>query len=194
MDVLPFDLVVFDLETNGRPHPGMRIIELGAVRLAGADLREVDSFSELVLPEAHLGTTEKATSVHTLTQVDLEQRGRHIGSVLGEFAAWCLAPERPYVLASWGTHFDVGLLRRMHEEVVVVKYPHPGTAFCAKTAVWAHLLGRGDVVSRCGLGSALRHLGLQVEGERHRALDDARMAAACLRKVFGRAGFPEKTS
>lgn len=178
----PYDIVLLDLETNGLPPEGgeVRIVEIGAVRLEASTLRELESFSMLVDGRP---MTPKATSVTTITDAMLE--GRQKFEAAGRvFSDWVWRAGRPFILSSWGVHFDIPCLRSEYRRVGG-KFPFPGKTFDAKTAAVHFFWLRGCAVKTCSVERALARLGLSFDGLAHRALDDARNEARILRVVSG---------
>jgi DNA polymerase III epsilon subunit-like protein len=146
---LPFELVVFDLETNGLEEPDVRIVEIGAVRLK-RDLDIADTYSRLVDGRP---MTPEATSVNTITDDMLEGQPA-FERVWKEFADYC-GNRNKYVLAAWGAYFDVSVLRSEHRRIGV-PYPHPGRALDIKAIAWFDSFRRGDPSRGAGLDSMCR--------------------------------------
>lgn len=174
---LPFELIVFDVETNGSQEH--RIVDLGAVRL-DRDLREVDSWSSLIDGRP---ITEEAAKINNITEEMLKGKPT-FAEVHAQFDDWC-AKSDLYVLSAFGAYFDVPVLRAEYARLGR-KFPHPGHAFDVKSVLWWELLKRGLPCKRLNVDHALELLGMQYEGTRHRGLDDARMEARMLQKIHGR--------
>lgn len=170
---LPFDLIVFDLETAGENH---RIVEIGAVRL-DRDLNLVDRWSSLVDGRP---VDEKTMAVHHITDDMLAGKPK-FAEIHAEFDEWCRKSD-PYVMAAFGAYFDVPVLREEYKRLGR-PYPHPGHAMDIKAVVWWHLLKKEFPCKYLGVDRALELLGLTFEGTRHRGADDAWNEARLLRFV-----------
>jgi DNA polymerase III epsilon subunit-like protein len=182
---IPFDIVLLDLETNGKDVPDVRIVEIGAVRL-DRQLKITNQFSQLIDGRP---MTSEATAVNTITDAMLEGAPNFFeGS--GRFLEWCRKAGKDYLLSSWGTYFDITVLRSEYRRINV-KYPHPGRALDAKALAWAWTWTTENPSGTGGVGSIAKRLGLPFEGTPHRALDDARMSAKILRAIAERIGLCE---
>jgi len=174
------DIIVLDLEANTLDIPDVRITEIGAVRLAQSTLKEVSSFSTLVdgrpLPPKATGITG-ITDEMLAGQPAFLEAGRR-------FAEWVWQSGKNYLMASWGTHYDIPVLRYEYRRTTG-KYPLLGKALCLKSVAYSFFWTRGVGIRRMGVETALRCLGLEFEGKPHRALDDARNEARILRAVLG---------
>lgn len=170
----PFDLIVLDLETTGRPDD--RILEIGAVRL-NDDLEIQDSFQVLVdgspIPEAVI-------KVHGITE-ELVAGAPDFGEAYAPFVEWC---ERSpaYVLAAWPTSYEIPVLKAEYKRFGL-KYPHPWQSMDIKSIVWDRAIELGHLTRRMSVDRGLDIFGLAVEGRRHRALPDAIMEAKLLIKA-----------
>ncbi len=179
---LPFDLIVFDLETNGASEEAPndhRIVEIGAVRL-DADLRIVDEFSMLVDGRPVLPAVVK---IHGITDQDLEGKPKFV-EMHSEFDAWC-GKRQEYVFGAWGAYFDIPVLRAEYTRAGR-KYPHRGESFDVKAAVWWDLLSKGKPAKRLGLEQAAGLYGIPFFGKQHKAVDDARMTVRVLQAIAGK--------
>lgn len=156
--------IVFDVETTGlRPDRGDRIIEIGAVALMGEDT--VDEFSTLVHPEHSI--PRDVTIIHGITEEMLVgQPGPD--EVIPRFHEFIGTS----TLVAHNAEFDVTFLRyefdrlglrlnnRHRCTLKMVRKRYPGLPNY-------HL----ETVARRLLGISAE------EGQRHRALDDARLTA-----------------
>lgn len=174
---LPFDLIVFDLETAGSPNH--RIIEIGAVRL-DPDLRLIDRWSSLVDGRP---VSQEVVKIHGITDEMLEGT-RKFAEVHGEFDEWC-AKSTWYLLSAFGAYFDMPVLRAEYDRIGM-KFPHRGEAFDIKPLVWWEIFKKGLPSKSLNLNRALELLGLKYEGVRHRGPDDAWNEARLLLKMAGR--------
>ena len=174
---LPFDTVVFDLETAGSPDH--RIVEIGAVRLS-PDLRVMDRWSSLVDGRP---VSEEVVRIHHITDEMLVGKPR-FAEVHGEFDDWCAKSEY-YLLSAFGAYFDGPVLRAEYDRIGM-KYPHRGEMFDIKSVAWWEFFRRGLPCKGLKLDRALDLAGLKFEGTRHRALPDAWNEARLLLKFSGR--------
>lgn len=170
---LPFDLIVIDLETAG--DPDQRIVEIGCVRLDN-HLEFVSEYSALVDGRPVHPTV---LDIHHISENMLDGKPK-FREARHDFEAWCKERE-PYALCSW-SDFDHCTLRDEYRREGL-KYPHSGHALDLKAIVWWDALKRGVPSRTLTVDRALSLLGIPFEGERHRALPDARMEARILQQV-----------
>lgn len=130
MLIYPHELVVFDLETTDIDLGPPEIVEIGAVFL-NTTLDEVARFSKIVRPtklENFNEFCQKYTGI-TLDEVEAAKPFVEVWREFAEFTKWNNA-----VLAAWGTHFDVAVLREEYRRATL-SYPHKGMPFDVKSAV-----------------------------------------------------------
>lgn len=180
----PCDLMVVDLETNGRDVPDIRITEIGAVSLEKDTLRELQHFSIYVgRSENDPPLSEKSIEITGITNDTL--RGWKPFSFAGKlFSEWAYRMGDRFIPTAWGTHFDIPTLRWEYARNGM-KFGLPGKSFCIKSAMYNFSWSRGVPIYRCSVQTALRILGLEFEGKEHSALDDARNEARILRVIAG---------
>ncbi|MDT8421042.1 MAG: 3'-5' exonuclease [Desulfuromonadales bacterium] len=164
--------VIFDIETTGlSPSQGHRIIELGAVRLSAGQV--VDEFHSLI--DAGVPIDPRAQAVHGISRTMLlgqpqpEQAIRRFREFLG--AARLVAHNAP---------FDTRFLRA---EFAQFGHDLPNSIECT-----LKLSRRLLSLSNYRLETVYRHLGGELSSriQRHRALDDARMAAFVWIRLLGK--------
>lgn len=173
-----------DLETNGasKENPNdHRIIEIGAVRL-DEDLRFVDEFSMLVDGRP---VQPEVVKIHGIRNEDLAGKQKFAEAHV-EFDSWC-GMKQEYLLGAWGAYFDIPVLRSEYGKLGA-KYPHRGETLDVKGAAWVDLLKKGMPVRHLSLEQAAGLYGIPFQGKKHRAVDDARMAALILLAVSGKRG------
>lgn len=174
---LPYDLIVYDLETNGADMPDTRITEIGAVRVS-QDFRIGNSFSQLVDGRP---LTAKSIEVTGITAETLDGKPP-FAEAAKMFEAWCLQSKR-YLLCAWGTHYDIPVLR-MEYRRAGLEYPHRGQGLCIKSlAVFDQWMAGRPAKLASGLGGMMRRYKLAFVGQRHRATDDARATAEVLLEI-----------
>ena len=173
------DLVVFDLETTDDEEH--RIIEIGAV-LLDRGLEPRDEMSFLVNPGVAL--SENLTALTGINEEMLAPRPA-IAVALSFWKEWVRSRVGNLLrvrLCTWGNYFDVNVLRQEYSRIET-NYPWSGTCFDVKTvaAVWCALSGRGT--DKLGLKSVAGYMGVEPEGSWHRALPDAKVTAAVLKRA-----------
>lgn len=182
---LPFDLIVLDLETTGESNHH-RIVEIGAVRL-DETLEIVDEYEAMVDGRP---MTAAASRVNHITDEMLVGKPKW-DEAYAPWVEWCRKSEK-YVLSSFGTYFDLAVLRDEFERFNL-KYPHPGAALDAKGAIWWELLKQGYPSAHLSLSTVVEILRIPVEGVPHRALSDAKATARALKACLKPASKPMLT-
>ena len=158
------DLVVFDVETTGlSPQQGHRIIEIGAVRLTGGEI--VDEFQSLI--DAGVPIAPQAQAVHGISRTMLRGQPRP-EEVLPEFHNFIGRS----TLVAHNAPFDTRFLRA---EFASLGHDLPNRIDCTLKLSRRKLFR----LPNYRLETVYRHLGGVMDDsiKRHRALDDARMAA-----------------
>jgi DNA polymerase III epsilon subunit-like protein len=174
------DLILLDLETNAEDIPDIGITQIGAVRLEASTLKEKSYFNQDIYVDY---LSPRSIRVTGITKELLEGKPS-FGTAGKDFQNWVESGETEYILSSWGTHFDIPMLRWMYRRNTG-KFPFMGQAFCVKSALLIFLWVRGIPIKRCGVEKALQLLDLKFEGKPHDALDDARNEARILRVISG---------
>lgn len=175
---LAFSAIVIDVETAG--DPDQRIVEIGAVRLDD-HMRITDEYERLIDGRP---LTEEVIKIHGITADMLEGKPT-FRQMHREFEIWCNG-FKPYALFSW-SDFDHCTLRDEYRREGL-KYAHSGHAFDLKSVVWWEVLKKGYPSRTFPVDRALSILGIKFEGQRHRALPDARMEAKLLQYVVQNPG------
>ena len=176
--IFPFSVIIPDLETSG--DPDQKIVEIGAVRL-DENARLTDEFEMLVDGRP---LSQEVIDIHGITPEMLE--GKPVfREAHWNFEVWC-EQFKPYAFFSW-SDFDHITLRDEHKRLGL-RYPHSGHAFDLKSVVWWEALKRGIPSRTFPVDRALSVLGIPFEGQKHRALPDARMEAKLLQYVVGHPG------
>ena len=177
------EYVVFDLEWNGcysKRTDGFinEIIEFGAVKLDD-NLNEIGVFSSLVRPEISKRLSGSVKDLTSLSYEDLS-KGAPFKYVYKRFSRFCSG----CVLMTWSTS-DLDAL------VSNIRY-HYGTDRIKCMEKYADLqkycqdrMKHDPAGNAMGLQAAAELLGIDTENiPLHRAADDSRLSAACLRKVY----------
>ncbi len=158
------DLVVFDVETTGlSPQQGHRIIEIGAVRLTGGEI--VDEFQSLI--DAGVPIDPQAQAVHGISRTMLRGQPRP-EEVFAKFHNFIGRS----TLVAHNAPFDTRFLRA---EFASLGHGLSNRIDCTLKLSRRKLLR----LPNYQLQTVYRHLGGEIDDsiQRHRALDDARMAA-----------------
>ena len=188
---LTLPAIVIDTETSGwATDPEARVVELGAVYV---DARGVimSEFSMVVCPDDPLpekSSVDKALAVSGLSREDVAA-GIRESRVSGAFHDWLRAitdggqPDADeWLLTSFGVKFDQPMVERMRA------WSMHGETFwmpCIKDEASTHMKltdsiprnVKGHRKGAASLADAAAHFGLTREGDAHRALSDARLAA-----------------
>jgi DNA polymerase III epsilon subunit-like protein len=174
----PFSVITLDLETSG--DPDQRVVEIGAVRL-DESAKMTDEFETLVDGRP---LDPVVIDIHHITPEMLE--GKPVFSeACRSFEIWC-EQFKPYIFWSW-SDFDHITLRDEYKRLGL-RYPHSGHAFDLKSVVWWEALKHGIPSRTFPVDRALSVLGIPFEGQKHRALPDARMEAKLFQYVVSHPG------
>ena len=182
------DIVVIDLEATCPAEDigdnlvaRSNIIEIGAVRLDRRSLEVQASFSELVRPIEY-PLTPFITELTGITPEMLADR-EDFGAVGRRFLEW-YGPRNKAILAAFGAYYDVPLLRRDCLAHGIDYSAHiAGGALDVRAVATVWLAEREFRTSGLALKDVLAKMGLADGRTLHRAVDDARAAAAIL-QVF----------
>jgi inhibitor of KinA sporulation pathway (predicted exonuclease) len=180
----PHGFLVVDLEATCWDRPEDRqseIIEIGAVAVDALGY-PMDEFQSFVRPILHPQLSEFCTQLTGIRQVDVD-RARLFPEVLADLERWFEALG-PLVFCSWG-NYDRRQLRQ-DCELNGVPYPFSDEHINLKIACSRILSRRRGM----GMAKALRVLGIELEGQHHRAIDDARNIARILQRMLQAAPDP----
>ena len=156
-------IVVFDLETTGLDAKADRIIEIGAIRLAG--LNEVTQFSSLVTTDIEL--TDDIIKLTGITP-DMLKGQPPIGSVLPEFLSFIEGS----ILVAHNAEFDMSMLKAACSRLGIdLEWP----CFCTLKMARTFL---ADLENK-KLDTLAAHYGLSFES-RHRAIGDIKVTVGVL--------------
>ena len=171
--LLEIDLVIFDTETTGLG-PDAEIVEIAAVKVDGTVLLDT-----LVKPRRPIPPS--ATTVHGITDEDVAG-SPPIEAVLPRISG------RDQHLASYNLAFDERLIRRSLDlggpSASGSWHPPADQSHCIME-IYARYHGAWSDYHHSytfqSLGNALAQCGFEFEGQPHRAMTDAKAAAALLR-------------
>ena len=171
--LLELDLVIFDTETTGLG-PDAEIVEIAAVKVDGTVLLDT-----LVRPKQLIPAD--ATAIHGITDEDAAGFPP-IEAVLPRISG------RDRRLASYNLAFDERLIRRSLDfggSAAAGSWHPPAERSHCIMEIYARYHGAWSDYHQSytlqSLGNALAQCGLEFEGQPHRAMTDAKAAAALLR-------------
>ncbi len=182
------DIVVIDLEATcpaedqgDNTVERSNIIEVGAVRLDRRSLEIVATFSELVRPIDY----EIAPFITEITGItpDMVTGKDTFVDVGRRFLEW-YGPRNKAIIAAFGAYYDIPLLRAECRRHGLPFRKHIiGGAFDLRAVAMAWLAQHERRTSGLTLQSILRKMEIDDDFDAHRAVEDARAAAAVL-QVF----------
>lgn len=179
------DIVVVDLEAScpaedqgNNSVERSSIIEIGAVRLDRRSLEVTATFSELVRPLDH-PVVPFITEITGITP-EMVAGCEDFAAVGRRFLDW-YGPRNKAIIAAFGAYYDIPLLRRECDRHGLDFRAHiVGGAFDLRAVAIAWLAERNLKTSGQNLASVLEQMGLGDRFAAHRAVEDARAAAAVL--------------
>ena len=179
------DIVIIDLEAScpaedegDNSVERSSIIEIGAVRLNRRSLAEVDSYSELVRPE-DFPIVPFITGITGITP-DMVEGKDTFDQVGRRFLEW-YGPRNKSMIAAFGAYYDIPLLRKECARYGLdFRGSIAGGAFDIRAVATVWLAANDHRTSGLTLGSILDKMGLGDRFTAHRAVEDARAAAAVL--------------
>ena len=182
------DIVIIDLEATCPAEDEGRnsiersnIIEIGAVRLDRRTLAEIDSFSELVRPRDY-PIPPFITRLTGIEPADVAEKDGW--DVVGRrFLDW-YGPRNKAIIGAFGVYYDIPLIRR-ECDLCGLDYAASvaGGAYDIRAVATAWLAQNHHRTSGLKLESILQKMEIDLDLQMHRAVDDARAAAAVL-QVF----------
>lgn len=176
--MMPSQLLIVDLEATcggGIPRAQTEIIEIGAVLVDRPTLEPVDEFQTFVRPIRHPILTAFCTELTTIRQSDVEHAPR-FPEAIANLVRW-LDGRRP-LFASWGDYDWNQLARDAAHHRIALPF---GKEHLNLKRAFSERLG---VTKRFGMGQALRHVGLRLDGTHHRGIDDARNIARLAKGIL----------
>jgi DNA polymerase III epsilon subunit-like protein len=179
------DIVVIDLEatcpTEDRGNNTIErssIIEIGAVRLDRRSLEITAEFSELVQPEDY-PIVPFITEITNISPAMVEGKDT-FDKVGARFCEW-YGPRNKAMIAAFGAYYDIPLLRKEFDRYGLDYRSHiVGGAFDLRAVATVWLAENGHKTSGLTLESMLKKMGLGDRFKAHRAVEDAKAAAAVL--------------
>lgn len=177
--------IVMDMEWNTAYSKKLggfmnEVIEIGAVKL-NESLEELDSFSVIVKSQVGKRLQSRVKTLTHLTNEDIAN-GISFQKAVKQFSDWVGIEENTFL--TWGDGDIRTLIKNCkyfleQETLPFVRNYADAQKYCQAFT---------DVASasqQLGLSAAAEKLGIDPDAfPHHRALDDSRLTAACLRKVF----------
>lgn len=164
--------IIIDLEATcweGAGHRDkMEIIEIGAVRLAGAAGPIVDEFSRFVRPAVEPKLSDFCRKLTSIRQEDVDSAD-DFPAVFSEFACWVGGVD--FFLCSWG-NYDLNQLRQDCRRHAIDLPPSFERHINLKEE-----FARQRGAKPCGMARALKMAGLPLQWTHHRGIDDAKNIA-----------------
>lgn len=187
------DIVVIDLEATcpledqgNNTVDRSSIIEIGAVRLDKKSLEIKSTFSELIRPEEYpvIPFITDITGITPEMVADKET----FGAVGQRFLDW-YGPRNKAIIAAFGAYYDIPLLRKECAQYGLDYRTHiAGGAFDLRAVATVWLATNGRRTSGLTLTAILEKMEIADHFTAHRAVEDARAAAAVLQMFhLGRA-------
>ncbi len=174
---LPYTLVCLDLETTDLDPTIGSVIQIAAIAVdQNFEPIQGREFNLFVKPLDSY-RNPKAMSVNKITE-DTLLTGFSLNDTLELFESFC---ETEYVLASWGTYFDIPFLKEQYKKIGR-KWPHGHKTFDLKTvAIWE--MAKRNISEQGGVQKMLETLHLQFKGIQHDALDDIKNSVEVLKNL-----------
>ena len=175
--------IIIDLEWNGAgTYDGYfdEIIEIGAVALDDS-MTVIGEFQEFVAPKQTKKLRGRIKELTHITNDDLKNADGFV-KVFGKLKAW-IGTEQDNCMLSWGNS-DISVLYKnlkrynMLDEIYVIKNYCDAQLLCQKAA---------DVplTKQIGLSAFAEMIDVEIgEDQLHRAINDSRLTARCLAKMF----------
>ena len=158
------EAVALDTETTGLDPGKDRIVQVGAVALSGCAVATVEAFDRLVDPGVPIPPS--STAVHGISDEDVRS-AETAGEVMPALARWIGSR----VVIGYAIGFDLAMLKAEHDRCALAWRPH--RSLCVRQLAALFAPGPADP----SLDAIARWLGVGID-DRHRALGDARAAAA----------------
>lgn len=156
------------------------VIEIGAVKL-NESMEESDSFSVIVKSQVGKRLQSRVKTLTHLTNEDIAN-GISFQKALSQFADWVGAEENTFL--TWGDGDIRTLIKNCKFFVAQETLPFVRNYADAQKYCQSFTDAAG-ASQQLGLSAAAEKLGIDPDAfPHHRALDDSRLTAECIRKVF----------
>lgn len=167
-------------ELRGRQREISEIIEIGAVRLEGPDLRVTGEYQAFVQPIDYPELSAFCRNLTSISQSDVDGAPTFPDGWRA-FADWIGGDTAEVVMASWSA-YDQHLFDRQCREHGIEG--EPGWSHIDLKAEYGRwVFAQEGSRGRFRLAQALERVGVDVTGTAHRALDDARNTARLLQHI-----------
>lgn len=177
------DIVIFDLEASCKTFglneiEESNIIEIGAVKLDKNTLEIKSEFSTLIRPKNYPILPE----IEEITRITPEMvaESPYFDDAIGSFLNW-YGERKKSILAGWGLYYDLPLLRKEFR-VSGLDYNKyfVGGGLDIRSLACFWLARNNQTTSGLSIERVLTKMGIELDFEFHRALDDARATALIL--------------
>ncbi len=158
------EAVALDTETTGLDAGKDRIVQIGAVALSGCAIDDRETFERIVDPEVPIPPS--STAIHGISDEDVRSADE-AGKVLPALADWIGSR----VVVGYAVGFDLAVLKAEHTRHGIPWRPH--RSLCVRQLASV----TGPRLPAPSLDAIAERLGIEID-DRHRALGDARTAAA----------------
>ncbi|MGN0480899.1 MAG: exonuclease domain-containing protein [Lachnospiraceae bacterium] len=179
------DYIVFDLEWNQRIDMDsgseceadlpFEIIEIGAVKL-GPDMQLKGMFSQLIKPKVYTRLHQVTRDLLGITEADLE-KGSDFATVYREFIEFC---GDDYIFCTWGDSDIFELLDNVSFFGVESPFDCP-VLYLDIQRIYNRHYNQGK--NRAKLSSVIKELGIRVNSDFHRAINDAKYTAEVMKHM-----------
>ncbi len=176
--------IVFDLEWNqssgghdsSSPRLVFEIFEIGAVKL-NEKFEKVSEFRRLIKPCLYRQVHHIISEVTHVTTEELEKYGEPFTNVVEDFIEWC---GEDYTFCTWGSMDLTELQRNMMYHGMELPFEFP-LLFYDIQKLYSLLYSDGK--TRVSLDEAVEFMQIPVDGQFHRAYDDAEYTAKVMMKM-----------
>ncbi len=179
-------LLVVDLEAtcgdSDFPRAERETIEIGAVMVDAKTLAILAEFQSLIRPVRHPELTPYCMELTGITQRDVDS-APGFATAFQSFTRCMLDPADHVVFVSWGAYDRRQLVRDCD---------YHGVTYCLPPHVdlSVEFTKRAGLARRASMARAVSSVGMTLEGQHHRGIDDARNLVRLLPWCLGRQPIP----
>lgn len=175
--------VILDLEWNSTYSKKRKIhlneiFEIGAVKF-DSELTVIDTFSMLIRPQVGKLLNPYVKKLTSITFDELSCADFRFQTAIKEFAKFVDG----CVLMTWSTSDILALMSNQDYFSGSNRLPFM-TKYCDLQSYCEHRLGVGSVSRKLGLSVCAELMNIEIEGDQHRALNDAMLSFNCFKKVY----------
>jgi inhibitor of KinA sporulation pathway (predicted exonuclease) len=178
--------IIFDLEATCWENDRNKIneiIEVGAVKVNDS-LEIIGIFSRFVKPEINQELSGFCKRLTSISQENVDT-AQSFSQVICEFEEWILSTGNDVYLCSWGFYDKKQILR----ECNIKKYFGLIVSLLDRHISIKHQFSKAKNIKPCGMDTALKMLGIQLEGIHHRGIDDAKNIFKVFVSIFQELNF-----